>query len=37
MQAKGSTFRQRVPSWSDEDLVLCTELLQRLLDAKADV
>ncbi len=39
MQAKGATFRQRVASWSEEDLVLCTELLRRLLDvpANADV
>jgi DNA-binding MarR family transcriptional regulator len=33
MQAKGNTFRQRVASWSVEDLVLCTDLLRRLLDA----
>ena len=39
MQAKGATFRQRVASWSEEDLSLCTDLLQRLLDvpANADV
>jgi DNA-binding MarR family transcriptional regulator len=39
MQAKGATFRQRVASWSEEDLLLCTNLLQRLLDvpANADV
>lgn len=32
MQAKGTTFRQRVASWSDEDLLLCADLLRRLLD-----
>lgn len=39
MQAKGATFRQRVAAWSEEDLLLCTDLLQRLLDvpANADV
>jgi DNA-binding MarR family transcriptional regulator len=39
MQAKGSAFRQRVASWNEEDLLLCTELLQRLLDmpANADI
>jgi DNA-binding MarR family transcriptional regulator len=39
MQSKGATFRQRVASWSDKDLLLCTELLQRLLEmpASADV
>jgi DNA-binding MarR family transcriptional regulator len=39
MQAKGATFRQRVASWSEEDLLLCTDLLQRLLEvpANADV
>jgi DNA-binding MarR family transcriptional regulator len=31
MQAKGTAFRQRVASWSEEDLLLCTDLLQRLL------
>jgi DNA-binding MarR family transcriptional regulator len=36
MQAKGNTFRQRVASWSEQDLLLCTDLLQRLLDAPAD-
>jgi DNA-binding MarR family transcriptional regulator len=36
MQAKGATFRQRVASWSEEDLLLCTGLLQRLLDAPAN-
>jgi DNA-binding MarR family transcriptional regulator len=36
MQAKGATFRQRVASWSEEDLLLCTVLLQRLLDAPAN-
>jgi DNA-binding MarR family transcriptional regulator len=39
MQAKGNTFRRRVASWSEQDLLLCTDLLQRLLDvpANADV
>ena len=39
MQAKGATFRQRVAAWSEEDLLLGTDLLQRLLDvpANADV
>src|ERR1700674_4295850 len=32
MQLKGATFRDRLASWSANDLVLCTELLQRLLD-----
>jgi DNA-binding MarR family transcriptional regulator len=37
MQAKGGTFRQRVASWSGQDLLLCADLLQRLLDVPADV
>src|ERR1700681_838255 len=37
MQAKGATFRQRVASWSEEDLLLCTDLLRRLIDVPADV
>jgi DNA-binding MarR family transcriptional regulator len=38
-QAKGNTFRQRVASWSEQDLLLCTNLLQRLIElpANADV
>src|SRR6202051_5339319 len=36
MQAKGNTFRQRVASWSEQDLLLCTNLLQRLLDGAAN-
>jgi DNA-binding MarR family transcriptional regulator len=32
MRAKGATFRQRVASWSEQDLLLCTDLLQRLLE-----
>ena len=36
MQAKGATFRQRVASWSEEDLLLCTDLLRRLIDVPAD-
>jgi DNA-binding MarR family transcriptional regulator len=30
MQAKGATFRQRVASWSEEDLLLLADLLKRL-------
>ena len=39
IQAKGATFRQRVTSWSEEDLLLCTDLLRRLIEvpANADV
>jgi DNA-binding MarR family transcriptional regulator len=37
MQAKGATFRQRVASWSEEDLLLCTDLLRRLIDVPAHV
>jgi len=36
MQAKGNTFRRRVASWSEQDLLLCTDLLQRLLDVPAN-
>jgi DNA-binding MarR family transcriptional regulator len=36
MQAKGATFRRRVASWSEEDLLLCTDLLRRLIDVPAD-
>jgi hypothetical protein len=36
VQAKGNTFRQRIASWSEQDLLLCTDLLQRLLDVPAD-
>jgi DNA-binding MarR family transcriptional regulator len=32
MQLKTTTFRNRLASWSEKDLVLCTQLLQRLLD-----
>jgi DNA-binding MarR family transcriptional regulator len=32
MHAKGATFRQRVASWSEEELLLCTDLLRRLID-----
>ena len=32
MQAKGATFRQRIASWSEEDLLLCTDLLRKLTD-----
>jgi DNA-binding MarR family transcriptional regulator len=35
MQEKGATFRQRIASWSDEDLLLCTELLRKLIDVPA--
>src|SRR5882762_1545711 len=30
-QAKGAAFRTRVASWSEQDLLLCTDLLRRLL------
>jgi DNA-binding MarR family transcriptional regulator len=36
MQAKGATFRQRVATWSDEDLRLCVGLLKRLLDVSTN-
>jgi DNA-binding MarR family transcriptional regulator len=36
MRIKGAEFHQRVASWSDEDLALCTGLLRRLLDAPAN-
>jgi DNA-binding MarR family transcriptional regulator len=32
MQAKGTAFRQRVASWSEEDLLLCTDLLRKLVE-----
>jgi DNA-binding MarR family transcriptional regulator len=32
MQTKGAAFQQRLASWSEEDLELCTGLLRRLLD-----
>jgi DNA-binding MarR family transcriptional regulator len=35
-QAKGAAFRARVASWSEEDLLLCTDLLRRLLDVPAN-
>jgi len=35
MQAKGAAFRQRIVSWNEKDLALCTSLLRRLLDAPA--
>jgi DNA-binding MarR family transcriptional regulator len=39
LRAKGAAFQQRVTSWNEEDLVLCTDLLRRLVDmpANADV
>jgi len=39
LRTKGTAFQRRVASWSEEDLVLCTDLLRRLLDvpANADV
>jgi DNA-binding MarR family transcriptional regulator len=37
MQDKGNTFRQRIAGWSDDDLLLCTQLLRRLLDKPANV
>lgn len=36
MLAKGDTFRQRVASWSEEELLLCTDLLRRLLEMPAN-
>jgi DNA-binding MarR family transcriptional regulator len=36
MLAKGDTFRQRVASWSEEELLLCTGLLRRLLEMPAN-
>jgi DNA-binding MarR family transcriptional regulator len=36
MQAKGTTFRQRVAAWSEQDLLQCTDLLKRLLDVPAN-
>jgi len=36
MQAKGATFRQRVASWSEDDLLLCVDLLRRLIDVPAN-
>src|SRR5882757_7372947 len=35
-QAKGAAFRTRVASWSEDDLLLCTDLLRRLLDVPAN-
>jgi hypothetical protein len=32
MQTKGAVFQQRLASWSEEDLELCTDLVRRLLD-----
>jgi DNA-binding MarR family transcriptional regulator len=32
MQTKGATFRDRIESWSEDDLRLCTDLLRRLTD-----
>ena len=32
MQAKGATFRERVASWSEEELLLFTDQLRKLLD-----
>jgi len=36
MLAKGDTFRHRVASWSEEELLLCTGLLRRLLDVSVN-
>jgi DNA-binding MarR family transcriptional regulator len=36
MRVKGAAFQQRVASWSEEDLALCTGLLRRLLDVPAN-
>jgi DNA-binding MarR family transcriptional regulator len=35
-RVKGAAFQQRVASWSEEDLALCTGLLRRLLDVSAN-
>jgi hypothetical protein len=35
-QAKGAAFRTRVASWSEEDLLLCTDLLRKLLELRAN-
>jgi len=32
MQGKGAVFQERVASWSEDDLLLCTALLQRLVE-----
>jgi DNA-binding MarR family transcriptional regulator len=32
LQPKGAVFQERLASWSEEDLELCTDLLRRLLD-----
>lgn len=37
MQAKGAAFQQRVASWSEEDLLSCTDLLRRLVEVPANV
>ncbi|HEY5892690.1 MAG TPA: MarR family transcriptional regulator [Chthoniobacterales bacterium] len=36
IQTKGAAFQQRIASWSEKDLVLCTNLLRRLLDMPAN-
>jgi DNA-binding MarR family transcriptional regulator len=36
MQAKGNTFRQRVASWRDTDLLVLTDLLRKLIDVPAN-
>jgi DNA-binding MarR family transcriptional regulator len=36
MHAKGGAFRRRVASWSEDDLLLCTDLLRRLIEAPAN-
>lgn len=35
MRAKGSTFRERVASWSEDDLLRCTDLLRKLIGTPA--
>ena len=37
MQAKGATFRQRIASWSEEDMLLCTDLLRKLTDVSPNI
>lgn len=32
MRAKGAIFQERIASWSEEDLALCTDLLRKLTD-----
>ena len=36
MRAKSGAFRRRVASWSEDDILLCTDLLRRLIEAPAN-